>query len=294
MKVRAYNLIDLFIIAVLLGATSSALAQGEAGAQFLDIGIGAKASAMSKAFTAIADDPSAIYWNPAGMTQFNSLEIMVSQNFWLLEMNSQFGGIVVPTNMGMIGAAIIYSSAGEIPQYEDFEYKGDYSAYDLEGILAYAKDIGPRFSIGGAFKLITQKIEEESAGGFALDLGLLSKIDQAGKLKAGFTVQNMGGSVKFIDQEDPLPLNIRGGVSYRMGAFTLAGDLTKPKDDDICSSVGGEYLFNKMLAIRTGYDTSNSFSLGMGIELHKIGFGYAFVPYNDIGDSHRITVSSRF
>ncbi len=44
---------------------------GISTAQFLKIGVGGRASALGDAFVAIANDASALYWNPAGLSQFS-------------------------------------------------------------------------------------------------------------------------------------------------------------------------------------------------------------------------------
>ncbi len=44
----------------------------------LGMGIGARAMSMSGAFTAVADDASAVYWNPAGLAQLTDNQIFLS------------------------------------------------------------------------------------------------------------------------------------------------------------------------------------------------------------------------
>ena len=87
------------LVPLILLLASNAYTKGEAGAQFLKIGAGARACAMGEAFTGIADDPSAIYWNPAGLTQMNSAQIIAMQNFYLLDMSYQYLGMVLPSDI---------------------------------------------------------------------------------------------------------------------------------------------------------------------------------------------------
>ena len=63
---------------------------GTATAQFLKIGVGARATAMGDAFVAVANDASALYWNPAGISQFQTNEIIVSQTNWFVDIQHQF------------------------------------------------------------------------------------------------------------------------------------------------------------------------------------------------------------
>jgi long-chain fatty acid transport protein len=55
---------------------------------------GAEATARAGAFTATADNPSAIYYNPAGITQFDGLRVM--QNYYTIDIESSFD----PSNPG--------------------------------------------------------------------------------------------------------------------------------------------------------------------------------------------------
>lgn len=287
---KRYTLITLLILL----ASFNIYSQGDTGAQFLKIGVGAKACAMGEAFVGISDDPSAIYWNPAGIAQINSFEILASQNFWLLDMTSQHGGFALPTNFGVFGLALTYSSSGDIPQYENFEYLGEYSAYDIAGTIAYANTIGEVFSIGFGMKMIQQKIEDESANGYAFDIGMLSRVNALGGLRIGFSIQNLGPSITFIDEGDPLPLIVRGGTSYKVGSFLFSGDINKIRNNNIEFSGGIEILIKEILAIRGGYNTANTYSAGVGINWGKISVGYAFVPYEDIDDTQRISLGIRF
>ena len=129
----------LVIFSTLIIFTSNINATGESGAQFLKIGIGARACAMGGAYTGIADDATSIYWNPAGLTQIDNFELSAMQHFWLLDMSYQNLSAVLPSKYGDFGMSISYSSSGEIPNYENFEKLGTYTAYDMAVTLAYSK-----------------------------------------------------------------------------------------------------------------------------------------------------------
>jgi hypothetical protein len=293
MKIETKTCMVLWLIAGLLFC-NEAYGVGETGAQFLKIGVGARACAMGEAFAGIADDPSAIYWNPAGISQMNSAEATAMQNFWLLDMSYQYLAGTFPSHFGNLGVSIAYSSSGNIPKYENFQKVGEYSAYDMAGTVAYAKNIGEWISSGISLKFIQQKIENENATGFAVDLGLLYKADFIQGMRFGFAVQNFGTKIKFIEQADPLPLNVKGGIAYTKGPLTLAGDLNKPRDNNLRVNIGAEFLIKAILALRGGYNSANSYSAGLGVTWRKLSFDYAFVPYKDTDNSHRISVTVKF
>ena len=64
-------------------------------------------------------------------------------------------------------------------------------------------------------------------------------------------------------------------------------------------NLGAEYWF-KFLALRLGYksatdlDSSSHWGYGMGLDLGAYGIDYAFVPYSDLGDTHRLSILMRF
>jgi hypothetical protein len=221
----------------------------------------------------------------------DSVEITAMQNFWLLDMSYQYLAGTFPSHFGSFGAAIAYSSSGDIPKYVDFKKEGEYSAYDMAVSVAYAKNIGEVLFGGMSLKVIQQKIEEEKATGFAVDMGLLYKTDFIQGMKFGFAVQNLGTKIKFIEKEEPLPLNVKGGIAYNTGSLTLAGDLNKPRDNDLRVNIGAECVIREILALRAGYNSANSYSAGLGLTWRKLSFDYAFVPYKDTDNSHRISIS---
>ncbi|MCX5801219.1 MAG: PorV/PorQ family protein [Candidatus Eisenbacteria bacterium] len=284
------------VLAFVLGVSlwGNAYAIGEAGAQFLKMGVGARACAMGEAYVAIADDATAIYWNTAGLAEIQSPQITAMQNFWLADMSYQYLGLVCPSRLGSLGISAAYSSSGEIPKYENFQREGEYSAYDAAGTIAYARRLMGSASYGVSVKFIQEKIEEESARGFGVDVGLLCAPGILHGLKLGVAVNNMGPGIKFIEKADPLPLSVRVGAAYKTGPLLLAGDLGKPRDNDAYLCVGGELGIRDILALRAGYNSANSYSAGIGLKWRRVSVDYAYVPYEYLGDTHRFSAGVRF
>ena len=283
----------LVVMLFLASGTPGLFALGETGAQFLKIGVGARACAMGEAYTALSGDATGIYWNPAGLTQVASPEIAAMHNSWLMDMSYQYAAVAVPRGFGTIGVGVAYSSSGDIPKYEDFEHKGEYSAYDASGTVAIGIDRGGMVSYGLGLKFIHQKIEDETASGFGADLGLIARVPGHHSMALGLVLQNIGPEIQFIDESDPLPLNVKVGLGYVRGPVTVATDVVMPRDDDVRAAVGGEVVLKGVLALRGGYNSANTYSAGVGLMWHSISVGYAFVPYEDIDDSHRIAATLR-
>ena len=81
---------------------------GTSAAAFLEIGVGAKAQSMGGAFVSLADDPTAMYWNPAGIGRISGFEATFIHVNWLLDTNYDYSGIVTPIGgIFVIGVNVI-------------------------------------------------------------------------------------------------------------------------------------------------------------------------------------------
>ena len=87
---------------------------GTTAAQFLKIGIGARALAMGGAYSAVSDDATALYWNPAGLSSMKKNEILLDHQDWILDVDLDFVGGSYNTPFGTIGAAISAMYMGEM------------------------------------------------------------------------------------------------------------------------------------------------------------------------------------
>jgi hypothetical protein len=282
------------VVCLIAVSCTGAYGSGETGAQFLRIGVGARACAMGDAYSGVSDDATAVYWNPGGLSQITSREITFMHNSWLMDMSYQYMAFAAPSRYGTFGVALAYSSSGDIPKYEDFQKNGEYSASDLSGAVAYGNNVGSGFSYGLGIKFLQMKIEDESATGIAADIGLLYQPQVVQGLKIGAVARHLGPNVKFIKESDPLPRTLTIGAALARSHVTLAADVSMPRDEDVRFGAGAEALISGIVALRAGYNSANSYTVGAGIIWRKIEIGYAFVPYEDIDDSHRISATLSF
>jgi hypothetical protein len=280
------------------GLTSEAMAVGEAGAAFLKIPVGAREAAMGGTGTALASGSTTLRWNVAGLTAIADSRIDMLYGAWLEGMSFQHVGATKPMAGGVAGVSLLYSSAGEIAGFDaNLNPEGDYTATDLAVTLGYARRLGATFSLGVAGTLIQQSIEEETATGMAVDIGLCVAPPAIPGLRAGVALRNLGPAMTFVDDPDPLPLTAALGASWRRGAFTISAEAARARGTDTVLRAGSEYWLLGALALRGGYmvraEMDDGITAGIGIVWKCFELDYAFVPFGEINDSHHVGLTVR-
>jgi hypothetical protein len=281
---------------------------GTSAAEFLKIGPGARPAAMGEAFTGVADDIHAIYYNPAGLSKLDHPEMEAMHMQWFQNVKYEFAAFAYPTdNLGTWGFAISNLHLDDINRRtEDTDAPIDqFGASDSAYWLSYAYPLTQRLSLGANAKWIRETIDSSNANAYAVDGGLLYDTDWNG-LRLGGSLQNLGSKVKFNNESDPLPLTMRLGASIQPipKALLLSSDLIIPRDHQIGIALGGEYTrqLSEGMAVnlRTGYrsDTDVSgfagVSAGGGLDVGRVSFDFAWVPFGDLGNSYRYSLHLRF
>ena len=195
---RILGLLALLLAAPASSANFSSSAQGTTTAEFLQLGVGARAVAMGEAYSAAADDAGAMYWNPAALTNIKNRSATFMHAAYIG--SSYFDYAAYGQNLGSKGAygvGLQYFSAGGIAQTDATGTDvGTFNPYDLAFSLGYARKLdglGPQFlngySIGLAGKFIQSRILT-MAQTEALDFGMLSPAYLDGRLNLAFTMTN--------------------------------------------------------------------------------------------------------
>jgi len=294
-----------FLLVLLLFAEGRVMCAGGAAASFLKIDLGARPVAMGGAFTGLADDVDAVYWNPAGLVNVKHLQQTFTHIKWLEEINVEHIALATRlTPLSSIGVGIEYVGMGDIKRVDKSgNDAGYYSASDLAQTFSYARILKENIFVGGTFKMISEKIENESAGAFGLDAGVLYKRK---KITYGFAVKNLGTGLTFLKTPASLPLGLRLGASYSpRKQLMLVSDINMPFDDTLSIHIGGEYYGRKKgidYALRAGINTSSlgymgalsALSLGFGAYFDKFELDYAFSPRGIFGLTHFITFKMKF
>ena len=305
------------IIIGLLAAVSIATAQTKVGttaAPFLGIAVGARPLGMGGAYTAVSGDAASLYWNPAAISRMKQSEAMLVHTKWLAAMNFNFAGFAFPLEKGAMGVSVTMLDAGEMEQTTEEMQEGTgltFSAYDVAGAVTYGFPLTDRFYLGFTGKFIYQSIWNETASGVAMDVGTLYETPLK-NLWLGMSISNFGTDMKLTGKDLyhyydpdvtrsgnndkilstietdswPLPLNVRLGVAYERPIINeknnllVAIDLQHPNDNTESVNFGGEWEWNKQVAVRCGYkslfqqDSEEGITAGLGLKLPFAGISW--------------------
>lgn len=288
---------------------------GTSGAVFLKLSAGARPAAMGEAFAGVADDVNAIFFNPAGTATLEKSEFTAQYGSWFQDIGYNALGFARPVEgVGSLGLGIVNLSVNDIERrsIDSVEPEGKFGASDYAYILHYSRAVSDEKKIyaGVNAKIISQKLDDQTAGALAADIGALWRTPFR-TLSAGLVVQNLGGSVKFVNESDPLPLNIKLGFGYKWvfgekNLLNAALDLNLPRDNDAMVGAGAEYVrkfkWDISCAARAGYKTVSQEKLGglsgltggFGVRWKEFGLDFAWVPYGDLGDTYRYSLMVKF
>jgi len=293
MKKIFINFIIGSVLVLVLSFNCYAAGPGTTAASFLKIGVGARAAAMGDAFTALADDPTALYWNPAGLIKLKERQLSATYNVWFAEINQGYVSIGFPLSRGVLGGGINYVSMGNIEGRDEAgNPTGSFGASDFSLCLGYADRFSDKFIFGLSGGMIQDTIAGDTKSAFLVSSGGLFEVSES--LTLGVVLQNIGTNLG----SDPLPFIMKGGLAFRQGSLTLAMDIAKPSDNKMYYCAGAEWWIRDIIALRAGYKTNQDigagFTVGMGFKKDKIQFDYAYVPYGDLGSTHRVSLGMRF
>jgi hypothetical protein len=292
--------------------------EGSSGAQFLKLGAGARAEGMAEAYTALPTEADAVYWNPAAMSRIERRSLSLMNSVLPAGINYNFLGYgqrLTPSYA--FGASMQYLSQPPIDQTDSagFSTGSSFRPSDFAGALGGAytihnEDLGifDGASFGATGKYVQSTITK-TARTYGCDLGFLSGpfhlLDR--EMRVAYVAQNIGGSLTFQRQPEPLPTNLRLGASWALAkGWLLAFDIDEPLDNTPYYALGTEYRMaygeETTFAGRLGVSSralgdAGSFSgltLGLGARFRSFGVDYAFLPLGALGMTNSLSVNFSF
>lgn len=311
-KITFVFLTQLFITCCLsAGLLASSSQTGTTTANFLKIGAGARPTGMGGAFAAVSDDVNAVYWNPAGLVQLKEKEFGAVHTLWLEGISHDYLAFASPIGEKNFayGFNVIYFGTGDIDRRTATgasDGKARTSDYSVAGSLGWK--VTENISLGATLKGIRMGLDKDKKTGFAADVAILDKLP--GNISLGVMGQNIGPSITIANTSEDLPMNLKAGLAYGMleNRFIISGDVDMPNDRDPKLHLGAEYRFNKLFAMRAGYEDVNSpgdsSGLSAGLSVNEdsldeilnvnLQFDYAWMYFGDLGSTHRIAIGVKF
>jgi len=210
----------LFGLFYMLSVPATVLSTDEDGGQpgvFTRIGVGARAMGMGRAFTAIADDASSAYWNPAGLGALTMTEVMGNVSILSMDRRYNYAAVAFPLKtMGTIGISWINLNVGEIEERNEWNQIGEIFSNSENGYyLSWGFPFNEMIHIGGSAKYLTHNLAGYHSTGFGFDAGIL--VEPFETLRVGASVHDLFTKVKWDTDsgfEETYPFAVRIGGAY--------------------------------------------------------------------------------
>jgi len=306
---------------------------GADGGQFLKIGVGARGTGMAGAFSGLADDLTALHYNPAGINAQEGVTTNFSHTAWFGGFAHNFAAVAFPLSpQYKIAVSFVNFTTGDIEETTLLQDNGtgrNYSVDDLSLQMTFAGKLTEQFTFGITAKYVQLAFADVSSGGLAIDVGTQYDTGIEG-IKFGFSVHNLGTDhaydgeglsdrkkrnelanslpvdLKYTAYRFSLPLTFRVGfakeiLSDDMNRLDAAFDFVASSDVPEQYVFGLEYAWNDLVYVRGGYLLGHDqlgLAGGLGLNYNSGGFNgsldYSINPTADIGLINRFTVGLNF
>ena len=269
-------------------------------ANFLKIGVGPRAVAMGSAFTAVANDASAVFWNPAGIIHVDRTDLFTGYMDWIMDLElHQVSFVRNHNNIGSFGISIntLKMDDIEVTTLAHPEGDGTYAgASDLVAGLTYARKLSAYFSLGLTLKMLYSQIANESAMGQAVDIGTLFTPGWK-DLRIGMSLAHFGTKMNLVGRDlniqtdiDPLIDSDAAGdgrlktqswnlpTTFRLG---IAMNVIKNNKYTVLWALDGIHATDGNESLGTGFElTAGPFALrsglGLGYDQPRISIGAGY------------------
>ena len=299
MKIKMRFLRWMVLLTLGIFVNPAAAQNGQAGVpgSFLFMGVGARALGMGGAYTAVANDVTAVFWNPAGLAVQNPFQLSFMHSVLFVDTSLDFLAASAPTErFGSFGVSLISLSSGNFEQRNALnQVTGQFSTRDLAFFISWSKEILPNFSVGLNYKFVNQKILSFSGSGNGFDLGVKAKLFD--HLDAGLMLANViKPKVTLAERSETFPLQFRAGLATELfnDQLTVSIEMSKLNGwSDAILHFGAEYRVMDRLAFRLGAN-DNNVTFGAGFALDQVQAGYSTSSVSELGSRHQFALSYAF
>lgn len=301
----------------------------QTGFQFLSVVSDARGAAMAEALTSMQVGSSALFFNPAGMSEMeNTFDFSGSTNKWIADITHSTISFSFKPGTGSYG---VFGLSAQFVNYGDFYgtrvNKADPKGYEDTGIfsltataigLGYAKQLTDRFSIGAQVRYVRQSLGEST-------IAVITKSDTTKEvitnklnpvifdfgtqfrtgiksLVFGMSIRNFSSEVKYAEEGFQAPLTFTLGISMNVmdlfdrlpfkQSLYVSVDASHYRDKPEQVKVGLDYRLLDMFSLRGGYISNNDesdFSFGIGVTKYGFAFDYAYTPFGVFNNVQRFT-----
>jgi hypothetical protein len=273
---------------------------GTTSAEFLLLGAGARGTALGGAYGALANDVSALYYNPAGVALLDRPGVTIGTYDYVAGTNYTWGGVAFPFSGGSrtVGFQIGTFGFKDQPVYTEEQPDGTGATYSVaETFLGatFAQNFSDRFSAGLTVKYVNDRLGTVNGSAFAVDFGTSFHVSlDDHPVKFAFTLANLGSNLNYSGtglrgavprtpipgQDDvptlpqqsdlstkdfPLPTTFRVGLAYDIisqdnNRLTALGDFNQPNSNKPGFAFGGEWATAKLGGSNLGFALRGSYS----------------------------------
>jgi tetratricopeptide (TPR) repeat protein len=271
----------------------------------LDNALGsARSAALGSAFVAVADDGSALFWNPAGLGSLPAGELSLHHEIWLADTSQDTLLAALPVgDLGGIGLAAHYFNYGS---FEGRDSNGaptpGFSANQTAFQAGWGRNIGGHFSVGLGLLAAQQNLGGRTYAAFFANGGLL--YEPLSRLSLGIAFTGLGENG--VQGQLPFALNLGAALRPQLSkdwGLLLAGAGSLEQGGVNLIQLGAEGVFEGQYSVRAGYQLDlvdnqlegvNGLTLGAGYRWQGLSLDYAFLPMGDLGASQRVSLSYYF
>ena len=256
--------------------------QGTRGANFLQIGVGARENAMAGAVNSVVTGPTSWYWNPAGAAAVQGFSASASrQNMYTnLDITMNFVGLAMPLGGGVLGAHFTSLNSGDIERTTTLNPYGDNAVgltYEWTASavgVGYARQITDRLDVGIGVKMVTEGLTDASTTWGAADIGTQFRTGLFGTT-LGASVMNVGPASRASGQLISQTINTDRVNNQRTRVYLRTQETELPTmfrfsagteivggSNALLGALGGQHVLRTDVSVNDAIDQSSQLALG--------------------------------